>query len=77
MKRSDYKNYVWYPIKNEGDYWVEKFPNEFPNCNTIVRCRAPYNNYPEVETRENCKTGWGTMAKYGCFDFMIIDNSIR
>lgn len=77
MKRSDYKNYVWYPIKDEGDYWVEDFPNEFPKCNTIVRCRAPYNNYPEVETRENCKTGWGTMAKYGCFDFMIIDNTIK
>ena len=30
MKRTDYKNFVWYPVTDET-YWAEDDPKEFPN----------------------------------------------
>ena len=75
MKRKDYENYIWYPIVDEGEYWVEEFPDEFPGCNTIVtNSKPPFGVRPSLYTYEDCYLGWGTMAKNGNFKFMIIKN---
>ena len=66
MKRKNYKNNIWYPIIDEGEYWVEEFPEEFPNCRTIV---TDGNN---IFLNSTCYMGWGTMAKSGNHYFMII-----
>lgn len=74
MKRSDYKNFQWYPVTDE-EYWVEEFPEEFPDCITLV-----INNDTDLEGNpktysylmDTCYLGWGTMAKYGGWKFMII-----
>ena len=66
MKRSDYQNNVWYDLVDEA-YWVEEYPDEFPNCFTIV------SDGEYVYTKERCYLGWGTMAKWGDFKFMIIE----
>lgn len=69
MKREDYKNFVWYPVTDDT-YWVEDEP-EFDNCFTIVK-RV---DEPMVYTRDNIFLGWGTMAKFGCWLFMIIEHN--
>lgn len=75
MKRKDYDNYIWYPIIDDGEYWVEEFQNEFPGCNTIVTNTKPlFGTRPVLYTYENCPLGWGTMAKDGHYMFMIIEN---
>ena len=71
MKRKDYKNYVWYPLTDE-EYWVEEYPEEFPNCQTIVYCTRKEID-PFLRTQETAYMGWGTMAKYGEHKFMIIE----
>ncbi len=67
MKRSDYENYTWYPIVDEGEYWVEDYPEEFPGCKTILT------DGEYLYTRGTSFLGWGTMAKYGGWWFMIIE----
>ena len=50
MKRSDYENNKWYPL-TENEYWVEEFPEEFPNCHTVVyNNKEPYTYRRLVET---------------------------
>jgi len=72
MKRKDYKNYVWYDVTDET-YWVEEFPEEFPNCQTIVCCKEYINE--GIYTQQSIFLGWGTMAKQVEFGwkFMIIE----
>ena len=70
MKRLNYKNFIWYPITDE-EYWVEEFPEEFPNCCTIV-CEEDSERIYDIRT---AFLGWGTMAKYGWW-FMIIDKKL-
>ena len=71
MRRSDYKNYVWYPLTDE-EYWAEEYPEEFPNCQTIICCiRSDIDN--TIRTQSTSYIGWGTMAKYGEWKFMIIE----
>lgn len=74
MKREDYKNYVWYDVTDET-YWVEEaYPEEFPNCQTIVCC-SEGDDFTQIYTRDTIFLGWGTMAKqieYG-WKFMIIE----
>ena len=41
MKRKDYQNYIWYPVTDET-YWAEDYPEEFPNCQTIVCQKNEY-----------------------------------
>ena len=71
MKRSDYKNYVWYPLTDD-EYWVEDFPDEFPNCITLVCCTCP-DICSSVLTQRHAYLGWGTMAKREEWKFMIIE----
>lgn len=71
MKREDYKNYIWYPITDET-YWVEDYPKEFPNCQTIICCTRPDID-ANIRTRHTAYIGWGTMAKYNEWMFMIIE----
>ena len=57
-------------------FWVEEYPDEFPNCNTIVTCL--YQRFGnEIKTYQSCSIGWGTMAKDGCWYFMIIEKPKR
>lgn len=72
MKRSDFKNYIWYPVTDET-YWVEEYPDEFPNCHTII-CNTQESVCPNILTQDSSFMGWGTMAKYGNWKFMIIEN---
>jgi hypothetical protein len=70
MKRQDYKNLTWYPVTDDT-YWAEEFPDEFPNCQTIVYCTNP-NITSAIYTQFDAYLGWGTMAKYDEWVFMII-----
>lgn len=71
MKKSDYELYKWYPITDET-YWVEDYPEEFPNCQTIICCtRTDIDT--TIHTRRTAYIGWGTMAKYQEWMFMIIE----
>jgi hypothetical protein len=75
MKRVDYELNTWYPL-TDNEYWVEEYPDEFPNCNTIVTCL--YQRFGnEIKTYQSCSIGWGTMAKDGCWYFMIIEKPKR
>jgi len=71
MKRKDYQNYVWYPVTDET-YWVNEYPEEFPNCETIL-CWKPNEEDCIIYTKSSAYMGWGTMAKYGDWYFMIIE----
>ena len=71
MKRKDYKNNVWYPLTDE-EYWAEEYPTEFPNCQTIICCTRPEIDQI-IRTKETAYIGWGTMAKYNEWKFMIIE----
>ena len=71
MKREDYKNNVWYIVTDEN-YWVEEYPEEFPNCQTIVCC-IDQDIDDLIRTRNQTYIGWGTMAKYDQYRFMIIE----
>ena len=70
MKREDYKNYVWYPLTDE-EYWVDN-NLDFPNCQTIICCTRP-EICENILTRNTAFMGWGTMAKYNEWKFMIIE----
>lgn len=70
MKRKDYKNYVWYDLTDE-EYWVDD-AEEFPGCYTIVFSR----DWNTPKTKDDCYIGWGTMAKYEGYKFMIIEKPI-
>jgi len=71
MKREYYKNFVWYPVTDET-YWVEDYPDEFPNCQTIV-CQKNEYGTSNILVDTTTWMGWGTMAKRGDFYFMIIE----
>ncbi len=73
MKRKDYKNYVWYDLTDD-EYWVEEWPDEFPNCQTVViDTRNKFDECYHVLSQSQAYMGWGTMAKYGDWKFMIIE----
>lgn len=76
MKREDYENYKWYPIVDEGEYWVEEFPYEFPYCQTIVWYHPDSGENYGVVTQSTSYLGWGTMAKQGGWYFMIIEKKV-
>lgn len=71
MKRKDYQLYKWYSVTDET-YWVEEYPKEFPNCETIICCTRP-DICESILTRAHAYIGWGTMAKYGEWKFMIVE----
>ena len=78
MKRKDYELYKWYQVTDET-YWVQNLDDEtkgeFIGCVTIVRDKNNlFNGWPYIMTQQNCHIGWGTMAKYGNYEFMIIEN---
>lgn len=71
MKRKDYENYVWYPL-TDAEYWVEEYPDEFPNCQTIICCTLP-EICSSILTQHESYMSWSTMAKYEEWKFMIIE----
>ena len=71
MKRSDYELYKWYPL-TDNEYWAEDYPDEFPNCQTIVCCTRP-EICGSILTQRHAYMGWGTMAKDDEWMFMIIE----
>ncbi len=71
MRRKDYENYKWYPVTDDT-YWVNEYPDEFPNCETIVCWKPNYDN-SIIYTRSTVFLGWGTMAKSNEWYFMIIE----
>ena len=71
MLRKEYDLYKWYPLTDET-YWAEEYPEEFPNCQTIVCCTRPEID-ETIRTRKTSFLGWGTMAKYGEWMFMIVE----
>lgn len=72
MKRTDYLNFKWYPLTDK-EYWVDD-DDEFPNCQTIVVDMSnTFNGHHQIMTYSQAYLGWGTMAKYGTFKFMIIE----
>ena len=75
MKRKDYENYKWYPVTDET-YWVEEYPEEFPNCKSIVRDTSGvrYDVEPQILIQNHCYLSWGTMTKSPeYYSFMIIE----
>ena len=71
MERKFYRNYVWYNLTDD-EYWAEDFPEEFPNCVTIICCTRPEID-SLIRTQHTAYLGWGTMAKSGEWKFMIIE----
>ena len=71
MKRTDYKNNVWYPL-TDNEFWVEDLPDEFPNCQTIICCTRP-EICSSILTQYTSFLGWGTMARDDEWMFMIIE----
>lgn len=74
MKKENYKLNTWYPL-TDNEYWVEQgYEDEFPNCQTVVYCTQQIEDIKHhIMTYHNCNIGWGTMAKYGDWKFMIIE----
>lgn len=72
--------YKWYPIVDEGEYWTDyelypymrlnseeyKDTHNFDNIVTIVSDGTVLYSY------EECRFGWGTMAKAGNWKYMRI-----
>jgi hypothetical protein len=74
MKREDYKNYEWYDVTDDT-YWTEELPEEFPNTFTIV-CEEDIYGNKNIYTYSSCFIGWGSMAKFGGFKFMICQKPV-
>ena len=70
----DEELYKWYPIVDEGEYWTdwdispwnEKGAKDKLKIVTIVTDGSC------IYSNEECKLGWGTMAKQGCWKYMRI-----
>jgi len=75
MTKEDYKLYKWYPVTDDT-YWAEDYPEEFPNCQTIVCCTRPEIDNT-LRTMSTSFLGWGTMAKYGEWQFMIVEKPVQ
>lgn len=71
MERKFYRNYVWYNLTDD-EYWAENFPNEFPNCQTIVCCVKP-EVISGIFTKESAPCKWEDMINHGEWKFMIIE----
>ena len=62
--------------EDEGEYWVEEFPYEFPYCQTIVWYHPESGENYGVVTQSTSYLGWSTMAKQGGWYFMIIEKKV-
>ena len=69
MERKFYHLNEWYPVTDD-EYWVEEYPEEFPNCHTVIYSES----FGGIYTQHDMNLGWSTMAKAGSFKFMIIEN---
>ena len=62
--------YKWYPIVDEGEYWTEydtyAYDVNRPKIATIVTDGLM------IYTYEECRIGWGQMAKHGNWRYMRI-----
>ena len=62
--------YKWYPIVDEGEYWTDYDTDAHdvnrPKIATIVTDGLM------IYTHEECRIGWGTMAKLGDWKYMRI-----
>jgi hypothetical protein len=74
MKRENYENYKWYPL-TDNEYWVDvEYQDEFPDCQTIVYDTKEMPGVKHsIMPYDDCYISWGTMAKLGTFNFMIIE----
>lgn len=77
MNETEYKPYVWYPIVDEGEYWLDDEVN--PKIDPETCKRIYKDNMVTIVTNgeflcnhNNCPLGWGTMAKSGNWKFMRI-----
>lgn len=60
--------YRWYPIVDEGEYWL------YSDTNTedTSKIRTVVTNGKILWTYYECRLGWGTMAKQGNWKYMRI-----
>lgn len=63
------KLYKWYPIVDEGEYWLNADAN--PLDNTPIRTIVTNGKF--LWTYEDCKIGWSLMAAQGNWKYMRIN----
>ena len=65
--------YKWYDIVDEGEYWTDYdlllLDEHFSETNKI---RTVVTNGKTLWTYQECRLGWGTMAKEGTWKYMRI-----
>lgn len=69
--------YKWYPIVDEGEYWMDDELNPKIDPTTLKRIYKDgivtvVTNGEHIMTKSNCVLGWGTMAKQGNWKYMRI-----
>ena len=69
--------YKWYPIVDEGEYWLEDEINPKVDPETLRRIYKDnivtiITNGEFLFNHNTSLLGWGTMAKQGCWWYMRI-----
>jgi hypothetical protein len=68
MSNSTEELYKWHPIVDEGEYWTDyDLGVGSEKIKTIVTNGGDIYSY-----MEECRPGWSTMAKQGCWKYMRI-----
>lgn len=58
------KLYKWYPIVDEGEYWTD-YDISWSNKDGIEKISTIVSDGTALYSYEECRIGWGTMAKLG------------
>lgn len=71
------KLYKWYPIVDEGEYWLDDEINPKVDPETLRRIYKDnivtiVTNGEFLFNHSTCLLGWGTMAKQGNWKYMRI-----
>lgn len=56
--------YKWYPIVDEGEYWTD-YDITWSNKDGIEKISTIVSDGTTLYSYEECRFGWGTMAKMG------------
>lgn len=56
--------YKWYPIVDEGEYWTD-YDISWSNKDGIEKISTIVSDGTVLCSYEECRFGWGTMAKMG------------
>lgn len=56
--------YKWYPIVDEGEYWTD-YDITWSNKDGIEKISTIVSDGTTLYSYEECRVGWGTMAKMG------------